>query len=473
MNGLHNLLEKEEKRVRDRRRHLLHLISSYLENNGYIKSSDVLALEAQLSDNIQVCDNMDLEMILTEYDNYYNLKFNKHPILCKKAETTVSANSMEKKAKATRSLKQNENKNANKREPDKEKKGENINDINLAVTVKPVFSSGPENQPAAIMDGPEPASGSKTSVSIDDLYPEDSEFRKIAETISKEIVMKNLNVHWDDIKGLADCKVAIKEAIVYPIKYPIFFRDKFTAWKGILLYGAPGTGKTMLAKATATECNCTFFNISASSLVSKWRGDSEKYLRTLFDVAYQRSPAIIFIDEIDWIATDTENGPLSEPARRFRAELLARLDGLISDENANVVLLAATNSPWIIDAALLRRLEKHIYVPLPNKQTRLDMLNTYACVDLANSQDLHNMNVNLNHYSGSDIKMLCKQAWILQVTPTIERLENKEISILDVPYEIASIDHLEKALELVKPTIKNKDDYLAWIAGKKENKQRK
>nr|XP_033197830.1 katanin p60 ATPase-containing subunit A1-like [Bombus vancouverensis nearcticus] len=100
----------------------------------------------------------------------------------------------------------------------------------------------------------------------------------------------------------------------------------------------------MLAKAVATECHCTFFNITASSLVSKWRGDSENYIRVLFELAYSHSPAIIFIDEIDWIATNKGDCILSEPAKRFRSEVLSRLDGLVSNENSNVVLLATTNS---------------------------------------------------------------------------------------------------------------------------------
>lgn len=118
---------------------------------------------------------------------------------------------------------------------------------------------------------------------------------------SQEIILNKLNVHWDDVIGLEECKTAIKEAVVYPLKYPIFFDGPFSPWKGILLYGPPGTGKilvlchfctclqgiyetgkTMLAKAVATECHCTFFNITASSLVSKWRGDSEKYIRVSY-----------------------------------------------------------------------------------------------------------------------------------------------------------------------------------------------
>uniref|UniRef100_UPI00143CB5A3 katanin p60 ATPase-containing subunit A-like 2 n=1 Tax=Bombus vancouverensis nearcticus TaxID=2705178 RepID=UPI00143CB5A3 len=283
----------------------------------YIDISDVLFREARLSPEHRVCDNIDLEIIVAEYENYYKMKFQKYPILCKKitgremtrevtnASKTV-CRSIETKAKSV----SKEARSEPVKETNLQQKitDDNTNHINLAMT---------------------------------------------------EIIVNKLNVHWDDVIGLEVCKTAVKEAIVYPLEYPIFFDGPFSPWRGILLYGPPGTGKTMLAKAVATECHCTFFNITASSLVSKWRGDSEKYIRVLFEFAYSHSPTIIFIDEIDWIATNKGDCILSEPAKRFRSELLSRLDGLVSNENSNVVLLATTNSPWGIDAALLRRLEKY------------------------------------------------------------------------------------------------------------------
>jgi katanin p60 ATPase-containing subunit A1 len=113
--------------------------------------------------------------------------------------------------------------------------------------------------------------------------------------------MQNPDCKWDDIIGLDSAKRTIKEAVVYPIKYPQLFTGILSPWKGLLLYGPPGTGKTLLAKAVATECETTFFNISASSIVSKWRGDSEKLVRVLFEMARFYAPSTIFIDELESI----------------------------------------------------------------------------------------------------------------------------------------------------------------------------
>uniref|UniRef100_A0A668SX61 AAA+ ATPase domain-containing protein n=1 Tax=Oreochromis aureus TaxID=47969 RepID=A0A668SX61_OREAU len=115
----------------------------------------------------------------------------------------------------------------------------------------------------------------------------------------KDIYLHSPNLRWEDIIGLEDAKRLVKEAVVYPIKYPQLFTGILSPWKGLLLYGPPGTGKTLLAKAVATECKTTFFNISASSIVSKWRGDSEKLVRVLFELARYHAPSTIFLDELD------------------------------------------------------------------------------------------------------------------------------------------------------------------------------
>ena len=121
----------------------------------------------------------------------------------------------------------------------------------------------------------------------------------LAEVIRRDIHWGNPNVPWESVAGLDDAKRLLKEAVVMPIRYPELFRGLLAPWRGVLLYGPPGTGKTMLAKAVATECDTTFFNVSSSTVVSKWRGDSEKLVRVLFELAHHHAPSTVFMDEID------------------------------------------------------------------------------------------------------------------------------------------------------------------------------
>ncbi|KAK7840859.1 katanin p60 atpase-containing subunit a-like 2 [Quercus suber] len=196
---------------------------------------------------------------------------------------------------------------------------------------------------------------------------ESTEMRNLAESLSRDIIRGNPDVKWESIKGLENAKRLLKEAVVMPIKYPKYFTGLLTPWKGILLFGPPGTGKTMLAKAVATECKTTFFNISASSVVSKWRGDSEKLVKVLFELARHHAPSTIFLDEIDAIISQRggEGRSEHEASRRLKTELLIQM---------NWFLFWRQQIPWELDAAMLRRLEKRILVPLPEPEARRSML---------------------------------------------------------------------------------------------------
>lgn len=144
-------------------------------------------------------------------------------------------------------------------------------------------------------------------------YSDVPEFRELAAYLQRDIIVENPNVRFEDIIGLDNAKRLIMEAVTLPLKYPQCFVGITEAWRGILLYGPPGTGKTMLAKAVATQCKTTFFNISASSVVSKWRGESEKLIRILFEMARFYQPSTIFIDEIDSIMSQRSSQGSNSP----------------------------------------------------------------------------------------------------------------------------------------------------------------
>ncbi|PRP78981.1 hypothetical protein PROFUN_11446 [Planoprotostelium fungivorum] len=248
---------------------------------------------------------------------------------------------------------------------------------------------------------------------------DNDETKKYKDALSSIILKEKPNIKWDDVAGLQGAKEALKEAVILPIKFPQLFENGRTPWRGILLYGPPGTGKSYLAKAVATEANSTFFSVSSSALVSKWQGESERLVKQLFEMARESKPSIVFIDEIDSLCSQRSDSE-SESARRIKTEFLTQMNG-VGNDMQGVLVLAATNLPWLLDTAVRRRFEKRIYIPLPEEGARGRMFqihlgtipNTLAPDDfkqLAKSTDM---------YSGSDISIVVKDA-IMQPIRTLQ-----------------------------------------------------
>jgi SpoVK/Ycf46/Vps4 family AAA+-type ATPase len=218
------------------------------------------------------------------------------------------------------------------------------------------------------------------------------------------VLTEKPSVKWTEIADLHDAKKAIEEAIVFPIKRPDLFP---LGWpRGILFFGPPGCGKTLLAAAIATEIDAAFYSIDASSLISKWLGESEKNVADLFETARKAAqdgrPVIIFIDEIDsffGIRGDEVGGEV-----RTRNQFLQEMDNVLDKKRpSHVYVIGATNKPWDLDQPFIRRFQKRIYVPLPNAEARREMLNIYTKdIRLANDVDLAILVDKTEGHSGSD-----------------------------------------------------------------------
>lgn len=233
----------------------------------------------------------------------------------------------------------------------------------------------------------------------------------LANHIMDEIVESGAAVHFDDIAGAANAKKLLQEIVILPYLRPELFTGLRAPARGLLLFGPPGNGKTMLAKAVARESKATFFNISASSLTSKWVGEGEKLVRALFAVARELQPSIIFIDEVDSLLCQRKEGE-QDHSRRMKTEFLVSFDGVIADPNERILVMGATNRPQELDDAALRRFVKRVYVPLPDVETRKVLL-CKLLVKNHNPLDSDQMATlarQTEGYSGSDLTALARDA---------------------------------------------------------------
>ncbi len=248
----------------------------------------------------------------------------------------------------------------------------------------------------------------------------------------REVLVEIPKVKWEDIGGLEDVKQALREAVEWPLKYPSGFkRMGIKPPKGILLYGPPGTGKTLLAKAVANESGANFISVKGPEVLSKWVGESEKKIREIFNRARMVAPCIIFFDEIDAIAP-MRGLDVNRVTDRIVNQLLTEMDGL--EELADVVVIAATNRPDILDPALLRpgRFDRKIYVPPPDEEARYEIFKVHTRgMPLAEDVDLKELAERTKFYTGADIEAVCKEAAILAMREAYEKGYLKKLQDLE------------------------------------------
>ncbi len=238
-------------------------------------------------------------------------------------------------------------------------------------------------------------------------------FREVTPTAMREVYVETPNVHWDEVGGLEEVKQALKEAVEWPLKAPErFTRLGIQPPKGILLHGPPGCGKTLLARAVATESEANFISIRGPEIFSKWVGESEKAIREIFRKARLAAPSIIFFDEFDSIVPARGGGGDSRVAERVISQLLTEIDGLLSLQN--IVVIAATNRPDIIDPAVLRpgRFDRRVYVPPPDAEARLKILQIKTKEMPLEKVKVEELAKKMQGYSGADIDAICREAAI-------------------------------------------------------------
>ncbi|XP_009144560.1 uncharacterized protein LOC103868207 isoform X2 [Brassica rapa] len=266
--------------------------------------------------------------------------------------------------------------------------------------------------------------------SLKDVVTE-NEFEK--KLLSDVIPPSDIGVSFDDIGALENVKDTLKELVMLPLQRPeLFGKGQLTKpTKGILLFGPPGTGKTMLAKAVATEAGANFINISMSSITSKWFGEGEKYVKAVFSLASKIAPSVIFVDEVDSMLGRRENPGEHEAMRKMKNEFMVNWDGLRTKDRERVLVLAATNRPFDLDEAVIRRLPRRLMVNLPDATNRSKILSVILSKEeMAPDVDLEAIANMTDGYSGSDLKNLCVTAAHLPIREILEK-EKKEKTVAE------------------------------------------
>ena len=299
--------------------------------------------------------------------------------------------------------------------------------------------------------------------------------KQIEPSAMREVLIKKPNVHWTDVGGLKEAKDKLRELVELPLLRPELYRAAgIKPSKGVLLYGLPGTGKTLLAKAVATEANANFISVKGPELISKWVGESEKHVREIFKKAKQVSPSIIFFDEFDAISKPRGSGNGNDAVEKVVNQLLTELDGV--EELENVMIIAATNRKDLIDPAILRpgRIDSHVELGLPDLETREEIFKVHTRnMPLSKDIDVNGMLKEMDGWSGADIEALVRNAGINAI--------KKNYLLKDLSKMIVDGENFKKAFAELKkqkepsrsenPMMPNMNDLMKMLP--KENKIKK
>ena len=282
----------------------------------------------------------------------------------------------------------------------------------------------------------------------------------LIERIENEVLDLGEPITFNDIAGLEFAKGTVEELVIWPIQNPELFTGLRKLPKGLLLFGPPGTGKTLIGKAIAHECKATFFSISASSLTSKWIGEGEKTVRALFGVAAVKQPSVVFIDEIDSLLTQRTSEE-NEASRRIKTEFLVQLDGAATLPGEMVLVIGATNRPQELDEAARRRFVKRLYIPLPDRSTRIELLSKLLQKNsnTLTRAEIEDLATRTDGYSGADIANLAGEA---SMWPLRDRMKNRDVQGKGLR-DICHSDFV-KALKSIRASVSGDDltGYVQW-----------
>ncbi|KAJ4832359.1 hypothetical protein Tsubulata_002161 [Turnera subulata] len=302
---------------------------------------------------------------------------------------------------------------------------------NESTVVKPetkAESVKPESKTEAEKTAPGAKTDIDTSVPAAKEIPPDNEFEK---RIRPEVIPANeINVTFADIGALDEIKESLQELVMLPLRRPDLFEGGLLKpCRGILLFGPPGTGKTMMAKAIAKEAGASFINVSMSTITSKWFGEDEKNVRALFTLAAKVSPTIIFVDEVDSMLGQRTRAGEHEAMRKIKNEFMTHWDGLLTKPGERILVLAATNRPFDLDEAIIRRFERRFMVGLPSADNREKILRTILGKEkVEEGIDYKELAVMTEGYSGSDLKTLCTTAAYRPVRELIQQERLKDLA---------------------------------------------